>query len=76
VIGLTGLVYGISRGGISGWNDSLVIGSLIVAAILLPLFVLIEHRGKAPMLDSTSSATGSSPPPPAPPSSTGSRASR
>ena len=51
VVGLTGLVYGISRGGISGWNDSLVIGSLAAAAILLPLFVLIEHRGKAPMLD-------------------------
>jgi EmrB/QacA subfamily drug resistance transporter len=51
VVGLTGLVYGISRGGISGWNDSLVIGSLIVAAILLPLFVLIEHRGSSPMLD-------------------------
>jgi MFS family permease len=28
-----------------------VIGSLIVAAILLPLFVVIEHRGTAPMLD-------------------------
>jgi len=51
VVGLTGLVYGISRGGISGWNDSLVIASLTVAAVLLPLFVLIEHRGKAPMLD-------------------------
>jgi EmrB/QacA subfamily drug resistance transporter len=51
VIGLTGLVYGISRGGISGWDDSLVVGSLLVAALLLPLFVLIEHRGEAPMLD-------------------------
>jgi MFS family permease len=51
VVGLTGLVYGISRGGISGWNDSLVIGSLVASAILLPLFVAIEHRGKAPMLD-------------------------
>ena len=51
VVGLTGLVYGISRGGLSGWDDSLVIGSLVVAAVLLPLFVLIEHRGKAPMLD-------------------------
>ena len=51
VVGLTGLVYGISRGGISGWDDTLVIGSLAVAAVLLPLFVLIEHRGKAPMLD-------------------------
>ena len=28
-----------------------MIGSLIVAAVLLPLFVLIEHRGNAPMLD-------------------------
>jgi len=51
VVGLTGLVYGISRGGISGWNDTLVIAGLVVAAILLPLFVAIEHRGKAPMLD-------------------------
>jgi EmrB/QacA subfamily drug resistance transporter len=51
VLGLTGLVYGISRGGISGWNDPLVIWSLLAAAILLPLFVLIEHRGRSPMLD-------------------------
>ncbi len=51
VIGLTGLVYGVSRGGISGWNDSLVIGSLIVAAVLLPLWVAIERRSRAPMLD-------------------------
>ena len=42
VVGLTGLVYGISRGGISGWDDTLVIVSLIVGAVLLPLFVLIE----------------------------------
>ncbi|HZO07584.1 MAG TPA: MFS transporter [Solirubrobacterales bacterium] len=53
VVGLTGLVYGISRGGLSGWDNNLVIGSLIAAAVLLPLFVLIEHRGKAPMLDLT-----------------------
>src|SRR4051812_46472800 len=53
VAGLTGLVFGVSRGGISGWNDPIVIGGLIAAAILLPLFVLIEHRGRAPMLDLT-----------------------
>lgn len=53
VVGLTGLVYGISRGGISGWDDSLVIGSLIVGAILIPLFILIEARAQAPMLDLT-----------------------
>src|ERR687885_1420505 len=53
VVGLTGLVLGISKGGISGWNDPVVIGGLIAAVILLPLFVLIEHRGRAPMLDLT-----------------------
>jgi EmrB/QacA subfamily drug resistance transporter len=53
VLGLTGLVYGVSRGGISGWDDPLVIASLLAAAVLLPLFVLIEHRGRAPMLDLT-----------------------
>jgi EmrB/QacA subfamily drug resistance transporter len=51
--GLTGLVLGISKGGISGWNDPLVIGSLIAAVVLLPLFIWIEHRGRAPMLDLT-----------------------
>jgi EmrB/QacA subfamily drug resistance transporter len=51
VVGLTGLVYGVSRGGISGWNDSLVIGGLAAAAVLLPLWVAIERRSRAPMLD-------------------------
>src|SRR5262249_36377137 len=53
LIGLTGLVYGISKGGISGWDSPMVIGSLVVSAILLPAFVLIERHTKAPMLDLT-----------------------
>ena len=53
VTGLTGLVLGISRGGISGWEDPLVIGGLVAAAVLLPLFVLVESRSRAPMLDLT-----------------------
>ena len=40
VVGLTGLVLGISRGGISGWDDPLTVGSLIAGVVLLPLFVL------------------------------------
>jgi EmrB/QacA subfamily drug resistance transporter len=51
LIGLTGLVLGISKGGISGWNSPLVIGGLIAAAVLLPLFVVIERHARAPMLD-------------------------
>ncbi|MDX6689766.1 MAG: hypothetical protein QOG15_1223 [Solirubrobacteraceae bacterium] len=51
VIGLTGLVFGISRGGVNGWNDPLVIGGLVAGVVLLPAFVLIERRARAPMLD-------------------------
>jgi EmrB/QacA subfamily drug resistance transporter len=51
VVGFTGLVLGVSRGGISGWNDPIVIGALAAAAVLLPLWVLIENRSRAPMLD-------------------------
>jgi EmrB/QacA subfamily drug resistance transporter len=51
VAGLTGLVLGVSRGGINGWDDPVVIVGLIAGAILLPLFVEIERRGRAPMLD-------------------------
>jgi EmrB/QacA subfamily drug resistance transporter len=51
LIGLTGLVLGISKGGISGWSSPLVIGGLIAAAVMLPAFVVIESRHRAPMLD-------------------------
>ncbi len=53
LVGLTGLVYGVSKGGISGWGEPIVIVSLAVAVVLLPLFVLIEQRARAPMLDLT-----------------------
>ncbi|HXR29198.1 MAG TPA: MFS transporter [Solirubrobacteraceae bacterium] len=51
ILGLTGLVLGVSRGGLSGWQDPLVLGGLAAAAVLLPLWVLIESRSRAPMLD-------------------------
>jgi EmrB/QacA subfamily drug resistance transporter len=51
VVGLTGLVLGVSKGGLSGWNNPVVIGGLVAAAVLLPLWVLIESRSRAPMLD-------------------------
>ncbi len=53
VVGLTGLVLGVSRGGLSGWNDPIVIVGLATAAVLLPIWVLIESRSRAPMLDLT-----------------------
>jgi EmrB/QacA subfamily drug resistance transporter len=51
VVGLTGLVLGISKGGLSGWTNATVIVSLALAVLLLPLFVLVESRHAAPMLD-------------------------
>ena len=53
VVGLTALVLRRSRGGLSGWNEPIVIGGFAVAAVLLPIWVLIERRGRAPMLDLT-----------------------
>jgi EmrB/QacA subfamily drug resistance transporter len=51
VLGLTGLVLGVSRGGLSGWNDGIVLVGLAAAVVLLPIWVLIERRSRAPMLD-------------------------
>jgi MFS family permease len=51
VVGLTGLVLALSKGGLSGWNGPIVIGGFVAAIVLLPLFVLIERRGRSPMLD-------------------------
>jgi len=51
LIGLTGLVYGISKGGIESWSSTPVIASLVLAAVFLPAFVLVERRHRAPMLD-------------------------
>jgi EmrB/QacA subfamily drug resistance transporter len=53
LIGLTGLVLGISKGGISGWDNPVVIGGLIAGAVLIPAFVVIEGRVRSPMLDLT-----------------------
>jgi EmrB/QacA subfamily drug resistance transporter len=53
VAGLTGLTFGISRGGLVTWSDASTVVPLIAAAVLLPLFVLIELRVKSPMMDLT-----------------------
>ena len=54
VVGLTGLVYGVSKGGLSGWTDPIVIGSPDrrgrAAAALRPDR---EPGRRAPMLDLT-----------------------
>lgn len=53
IVGLTGLVYGVSRAGLYGWGDAQVVASVVAAAFLLPAFIAIELRHPAPMLDLT-----------------------
>ena len=53
VVGLTGLVFGLSRGGLNGWSDPRTIGGIVAGVVLLPVFVLIERHHRAPMLDLT-----------------------
>ena len=50
-LGLTALVYGLIRSHPDGWGSTTVAGSLIAAAVLIALFLVIEARSKAPMLD-------------------------
>jgi predicted MFS family arabinose efflux permease len=45
------IVFGVLRGNASGWASGLILGSLIGGAVLLVIFVLVEHRQARPMLD-------------------------
>jgi EmrB/QacA subfamily drug resistance transporter len=50
-LGLTGLVYGLIRSQPDGWGSTTVIGSLAASVVLLAVFLIIEFRSSAPMLD-------------------------
>ena len=50
VIALTGLTYALIEGPESGWSSTAVIVMLVVAAVGLPAFVIVEERSRAPML--------------------------
>ena len=45
------LVLGLTRGNSEGWGDGLIVGALAGGAGLLGVFVLLELRRPAPMLD-------------------------
>jgi EmrB/QacA subfamily drug resistance transporter len=49
--GLGLLVFGLIRSHADGWGSHTVIGSLVTALLLLAIFVVIEARSRAPMLD-------------------------
>jgi EmrB/QacA subfamily drug resistance transporter len=44
-------VFALTRGGVVGWGDDLIVASLAGAAVLLAGFVAVERRERYPMLD-------------------------
>lgn len=49
--GLCSLVYGLTESSVTSFGDGKVIAFLIVAAVLLVAFVVVEAKGKHPMFD-------------------------
>jgi MFS family permease len=45
------IVFGVLRGNGEGWSSALILSSLIGGAVLLAVFVAVEHRQARPMLD-------------------------
>ena len=50
-IGLTSLVLALIEGNSWGWSSGRIVGLLVLAAVSLTLFFVIELRSKSPMLD-------------------------
>jgi len=48
--GLFSLVYGFSRADTDGWSDTLTVGFLVAAVVLLAAFVLIQRRSAHPLM--------------------------
>ena len=50
VVFLAGLTYGLIEAPTDGWSSAAVVASLLVAAVALPAFFVVEHRRAHPML--------------------------
>src|SRR5207244_6117925 len=48
--GMTLLVYGLSRAVSSGWTNTLTVGSLVTAVVLLAAFLASELRSEQPLM--------------------------
>jgi EmrB/QacA subfamily drug resistance transporter len=49
-LGMTALVYGLTRSASAGWGDAVTLGALAAGAVLLVLFVLNEWRVRQPIM--------------------------
>jgi EmrB/QacA subfamily drug resistance transporter len=49
--GFTALLIGLTQGGIRGWSSEVVVVSLLVAAVLIPTFIVVELKSEQPLLN-------------------------
>ncbi|HYG81537.1 MAG TPA: MFS transporter [Pyrinomonadaceae bacterium] len=49
-VGLGGVVYGLIESGARGFTDRVVVASFVVGAVALAGFVVVEARGRSPMM--------------------------
>jgi EmrB/QacA subfamily drug resistance transporter len=52
-LGLFSLTYGLIEANSYGWGSARIVGAFVVAAVSLAVFVQLERRQRAPMLDLT-----------------------
>lgn len=50
-LALSALVYGLSEGRPEGWGSAVVVGSIAAGLVLLAVFVVIELRSSAPLVE-------------------------
>jgi EmrB/QacA subfamily drug resistance transporter len=50
LIGIIGLLIGLTQGGIKGWSTTEVISGFVAAAIFLPMFLIVESKAIDPLL--------------------------
>jgi EmrB/QacA subfamily drug resistance transporter len=51
MVGFTALVYGITEAGTKGWGDAAVLTYILVGALVLAAFIVVELRVKDPVID-------------------------
>ena len=50
-LGLGGLLFALSEGGTLSWSSPVVLGGVVAFVVAIPIFVLVEIRGRYPVID-------------------------
>jgi uncharacterized membrane protein YqgA involved in biofilm formation len=51
IVGFAALLYGVSEAGSDGWDDPLVLSTVVIGVIGIAAFIIQQLKSKEPMLD-------------------------